>query len=144
MTTLDQPQIEARLELLTAKAKYFTAELEAQTGQTIKAPALSGDDIILNLEIMEKHCSGLESQFRTAANEPQIPAQSTQVCQGSFLERALKEHGCSTLAELKTKCEVSRLEKLIPRLSGFTLKIVQSKLAAAKAALHAIKYQIKQ
>jgi hypothetical protein len=139
MTNLDQPEIEARIGILTLKARYLAAELETATGQKQKNIVPTGADILADLEALETHCAELESALgvRSSARLPDktpVPALAT-ISDESFLQRVLKENNCSTVAELKAHCEIKRLEKLVPQLTGISLKSAQKKLEMAKAKL---------
>jgi hypothetical protein len=147
MTDLDQAEIEARLEVLSLKARYLSAELEAVTGSRVSTPTVTRADIIADLETMEAHCASLERKLgeaRTAtgtASATTITIPATAKKSEPFLQKALRENGCATVAELNAKTEVNRLEKLVSHLSGLSRQVVQKKLDTAKARLTAVRNQ---
>lgn len=119
---LDQSEANTKRDVLDLKSRYLRASIESQTGERIPAPALTGDDVLSDIDTLEAHISALEGRLHlTAPRQPShvssTPAQkpvgavSTVTKPQTLDEKVMAFHGCSTPDEVAAKVQRERYAK---------------------------------
>jgi len=121
-SNLDQSEVLAKIDVLTLRARYLAADLEAKTGEKTQ-PVMLGDDDLANFELLEAHCQQLEAKLPTSQPRRYSTggSSSTVSFEGAHpgaavpnltvTERLFAREGVKTLAELSEKRRQQRNAK---------------------------------